>query len=232
MTHFNPDCLEWYHDYSRNGLLSALRVFPVLTKPRTVELERDLLEDMFGSFGDGHAFNAFCPDWGIWLHERQMTRALRHLLDRGKGQLRACRIRAFLKALKIPDLPGDSKLERAEIFTERDRIDLEIRFPSGDSGNDRVVLVEAKLESRLRQGQLRNYYERRRRHNPDCRIVGLTPAVAKGLRGPQVHIWQVLLWRDVWLRFERSRPEEPDEQLAAFQAWLWERIGGLNPTKN
>ena len=232
MTHFNFECLEWYHNFSRGRILSALREIPVLTEPRTVELNHDVLEDVFGSFGNEHAFNACCPDWGIWLYERQVTRALRHLLDRGTGQLRASRIRSFLEALRIPNLPDDSLLERAEVFTERDMIDLEIRFPYGNTGRVRAVLVEAKLESRLREGQLARYFQLRQGFDRDCRIIGLTPDVAKGLRGPQVNIWPVFLWRDVWLRFEMSRPKEPDDHLATFQAWLWERIGGLNPKKN
>ena len=229
MTQFNSDCLEWYHDFTRDRLLTALHGIPFLTQPRTVELKHDVLENVFGPFGEGHAFNAFCPDWGIRLQEPQVTHGLRHLLDRGTGQLRAGRIRVFLEALKIPNLPDNTTLERAKVFTERDRIDLEIHFPSGNAGCDRVVIVEAKLQHRLSPGQLKKYYELRRGHNPDCRIIGLTPGVAKGLKGRQVRKWQVLLWRDVWLRFERNRPREPDDQLSTFQAWLWERIGGLNP---
>ena len=113
-------------------------------------------------------------------------------------------------------------LEQAEVWSEADKIDLEVRF------HKRVVLVEAKFGHKLTPGQLQRYYDARRKFRPDCRIVGLTTDAGKGRHHKQEKRWPVVLWRDLWLRFEKKRPCEADGQLATFMAWLWQRIGGLS----
>ena len=239
---FDSECLVEYETTKWSPVLWALRSDPSLIQPRTVDLKQEVLEGVFGAFEPHHAFNAFTPDWGIRLIERQATGGLSHLLNRGEPKLRAARIRAFLEALKVPCLPDDRALERASVFAERDNIDLEIQFPvAAGSQSLRIVIVEAKFESKLRKGhkfedghrigQLSTYYNSRKDDSrfvePDCRIIGLTPGAGKGRTGQQFRIWPVYLWRDVWLQFEKRRPKETDGQLAAFMALLWQRIGGL-----
>ena len=232
-TAFDPECLAAHEAMTRSRVLGALRLAPSLTQPRTVDLNQDVLEIVFGSFGPDHAFHSFTPDWGIELSEPQATRGLAYLLGRGSGKLRAARIRAFLEALKVPNLPDDGILERAKVLAEQDRIDLEIRFPAAPNDRLRVVIVEAKFRHQLTEGQLRSYRNARLNDafvpEPDCRIVGLTPEAGRGRRGRQIHQWPVLPWRDVWLQFEKRRPRETDAQLATFMSWLWHRIGALNP---
>ena len=223
-TAFDAECVESYDATARSRLLEAIRSHPALTQPRRVKVLTEDLQEIFGKFRPGHAFLALCPDWGIRLTEPMATRGLAHLLGRGSGRLRAKRIRAFLEALRIPDIPADPLLEQARVYSEADRIDLEVRFQK------RVVLVEAKFAHTLTKGQLSKYYEARKGyHGRDCRIVGLTPDAGTGRHHKQVKKWPVMLWRDLWLRFEQRRPCEADGQLAAFMAWLWQRVGGLNP---
>ena len=233
-TAFDPECLSVYEAMTRSPILSALRLVPSLTQPRTVNVKQDVLESVFGSFGPDHVFHSFTPDWGIELTEPQATRGLAHLLGRGSDDLRTARIRAFLEALHVPNLPDDSVLERAKVLTEQDRIDLEIRFSEAPGAPLlQVVIVEAKFNHPLTEGQLRRYRSIRRNdpqfvREPHCRIVGLTPEAGRGRRGQQFRHWPVLLWRDVWLQFEKRRPRESDAQLATFMAWLWHRIGALS----
>lgn len=113
-------------------------------------------------------------------------------------------------------------LEQAKVYSEADKIDLEVHF------DKRVVLVEAKFGHKLTLGQLQRYYDARRKFRPDCRIVRLTSDAGKGGHHKQGKRWPVVLWRDLWLRFEKRRPYEADGQLAAFMAWLWQRIGALS----
>ena len=108
---FDPGRLREYDATMRNPVLGALYAVPFLTRPRTVTLKPEALETLFGLFGRGHAFRAFTPEWGIELTEPQTTRGLVHLLGSGTGELRARRIRAFLDALKVPNLPDDDALE-------------------------------------------------------------------------------------------------------------------------
>ena len=232
---FEPECLAAHDAMMRSRILNAIRLVPSLTSPRTVDLDQGVLESVFGEFRPGHAFKAFTPDWGIKMTELQATRGLSFLLNHGEGRLRAARIRAFLEALRVPSLPdlnNDKALERALVLSEKDRIDLEIRFPSSaDNAVDRLVMVEAKFRHRLTGGQLKTYGEARRKDfkKIDYRIIGLTLKAGNGRRGRQIPLWRVLLWRDVWLQFEKRRPRETDEQIETFMAWLWRRIGALNP---
>ncbi|MCY4533016.1 MAG: hypothetical protein OXC84_11940 [Gammaproteobacteria bacterium] len=226
-TAFDTECLAIHDATVRNQLLKAIRTQPALIQPHRVKVCAEALESVFGGFAPDHAFLALSPDWGIKLTEPMATRGLAHLLGRGSGSLKAHRIRAFLETLRIPDLPDDQSLEQAEVCSEVDRIDLEVRFKS-DSGKERVVLIEAKFEHKLTPGQLKCYNNKRKKFRRDFRIVGLTSAAGKGRWGKQTQLWRVVLWRDLWLRFERRRPYEVDGQLAAFMAWLWQRIGGLS----
>lgn len=231
-TVFDPECLVGYEAVTRSRLLEALRTQSTLTQPRKVEVQAEALESVFGRFTEGHAFLALNPDWGFRLHEPQATSGLAHLLNRGIGKPRVLRIRAFLEALGIPELPDDKTLQKAQVHSEVSRIDLEVRFPTINGGK-RAVLVEAKFGHKLTPGQLRKYRRERLTYDRlDYRIVGLTPAAGEGRKGKQTQLWRVVLWRDLWRRFEQRRPYEEDGQLASFMAWLWARIGGLNPNNS
>ena len=208
---FDPERLREYEATTRSPVLGALYAIPALTRPRTVALKQEVLETLFGRFGPDHAFRAFTPEWGIELNERQTTRGLARLLGRGTGELRASRIRAFLDALRVPDLPDDDVLEKADVLAEQDRIDIEIRFPSDDPPKQRVVMVEAKFNHVVTESQLSDYRNARRNDprfedKPHCRIIGLTPGAGEGRKGRQFSQWQILLWRDLWLQFERQAP--------------------------
>lgn len=228
---FDASSLIEYESMTRDRVLNAIRNEPFLVQPREVELQQEQFEEIFGTFGDDHAFTSFCPDWGFNMLERQVTGALAYLLARCTGPDRGRRMRAFLEALKVPELPGDNRLlERAGVVAEEKRVDLSIRLPPVDTARrSRVVLVEAKFESPIRPGQLSRYYRAYPESEYDrcCRIIALNPNVASGLKGQQHDIWCIVLWRDLWLKFEKERPTEADGQLGAFQAWLWQRIGGL-----
>lgn len=226
-TVFDPECLVSYEAVTRSRLLEALRTQQALVKPSRVRMRTEVLEEVFGEFHTDHAFCALRPDWGINLTEPMATRALAYLLGRGTGELRDQRIRAFLKALEISNIEKTQSFAQAKVYTEVDRIDLEVRFQD-DEGQACVAIVEAKFNHRLTAGQLSSYYEARRQYRRECRIVGLMQSVGNGRRGKQEQIWPVVLWRDLWLRFEKGRPQETDGQLATFMAWLWLRIDGLN----
>ena len=75
-TTFEAECLVVYNAMTRSPILGALRLAPSLTRPRTVALDQDVLEAVFGSFGPDHAFNAFTPGkTGMWNATTTVTTA-------------------------------------------------------------------------------------------------------------------------------------------------------------
>ena len=232
---FDAACLVRHEDAKRSSFLKAIRLVLSRLRPRTVDLKQEVLEGVFGRFRrDHHAFNAITPVWKFKQNERHVTTSLQLLLDRGEPELRAVRIRAFLEALQVRELPDDRALERANVFAEREvkvgangsnplRTDLEIEFPSKADSSLRTVIVEAKFEAPL-DNRLEDYRKVREESGKvDCRII------KKEQRSdtPEEQHWPVLLWRDVWLQFEKRRPMETDGQLTTFMAVLWQKIGGL-----
>ena len=213
----------------------------LLSKQRLVRRahgeSRSALEGVFGEFRADHSFGVAPIDWGFRLGEAQATKALKHFLDKGPPDLRACRIKAFLTALGSENLPDCSLLKRASVHAEADRIDLEIHLPVENSPKLRPVIIEAKFGHRITEGQLSWYRQRRagREFDRDCAdyvILGLTESAGKGRKGRQVDLWRLVTWRDLWLRFEKLRPSGDDPHLPLFLHTLWRRIGGLSPERN
>ena len=234
---FDKACLVRHEDAKRSSFLKAVQLVLSRLRPRTVDLKQEVLEGVFGRFRrDHHAFNAITPVWEFKLDEPHVTKSLKLLLDRGEPELRAVRIRAFLEALQVRELPDDHTLEQANIFAERNvkvgangsnllRTDLEIEFPSKADSSLRTVIIEAKFGTPL-DNPLAVYRKARKESGKvDCRIIGLENQQPPD--PPEDQHWPVLLWRDVWLQFEKRRPKETDGQLATFMAVLWQKIGGL-----
>lgn len=233
-TPFNTEVLYGYFAWSCGPQLKAANRLAPLAQQVRRPIPLTNLEGVFGRFCAHHSFRAPVLNWRIKLTEPVVTRTLANLLNAGFGDVRAKRIQAFLMALKTPDLPDIKELENCVIQAEKNRIDLEIWIPLR-SGRYRPVIIEAKFGHKLTVGQLANYLRER---NNDCRldmtnkhcvILGLCPTATKGLRGPQVNIWEFVAWRDLWLRFEKERPPEDDPNLTIFLHMLWHRIGFLNP---
>ena len=224
---FDTASLLTYERMKRSAVLNALRDVPFLIHPEIRDVQVGALEGVYGAFHDTHAFRAFYPNWGIRLLERQATEGLAFLLRQGTGMSRARRVRAFLEALRVPDLPADDAIERAKVVAEENRVDLTVKTPGPNDGPERVILVEAKLGAPVRPEPLDRYFDAYEGHIRDCRLLVLNPNAGDVLNEQQRQLWRTVLWRDFWLRFERLRPPEAGGQLAAFQAWLWQRVGTI-----
>ena len=222
---FDTASLLNYERMKRDAVLNALQDAPFLIHPEIRDVQVGALEGVYGAFHDNHAFRAFYPDWGIRLLERQATEGLAFLLRQGTGMSRARRVRAFLDALRVPDLPADEMIERATVVAEENRVDLTVKIPEPDNEPERVVLVEAKFGAPVTPEQLNRYFRAYKGHRRCCRLLVLNPNAGNALKKPLRNRWTTVLWRDFWLRFEKTRPPEADGQLAAFQAWLWQRVG-------
>ena len=53
---FDASSLIEYESMTRDRILTAIRNEPFLTQPREVELQQEQFEEIFGTFGDDHAF--------------------------------------------------------------------------------------------------------------------------------------------------------------------------------
>lgn len=228
------------HERRLRGILEyALENLPKLRHQTERKFDIGILESIFGKFHQHHSFNAVSLDWGFRVTEPQVTKNIAHLLDEGDPDIRWQRIRAFLKALKVPNIPPEHILRKAKVFAEKDRVDLEIWLPIANEGKSktkyRPILIEAKFGHKLTTGQLRGY-EAVRKKTPNIEmknahriILGLTSGARKGLKGRQSAMWSFIAWNDLWLGYEKLRPRENNPNLTIFMNLLWTRIGALKP---
>lgn len=179
-------------------------------------------------------------EWKMTLSERVATETMARLLNAGGAQVRAARIEAFLRALGLGDaeLGIDSGcLASAQVFSEVPaldgrRIDLKLLWRDA-LDRERVLVVEAKFNHVVTDGQLRCYRDSTKNDHPRAvryhLILALDEDAMLPVKRRDDGHWRFCSWRDLWLRFERTRPVEYDLSLRLFLNALWRRIGKLNP---
>lgn len=179
-------------------------------------------------------------NWKMSLSERMATETLARLLNTGAAQLRALRIEAFLRALGLvgPELGiASGCLTSAQVLSEVPALDgrrIDLKFLWRDAlDRERVLVVEAKFDHVVTEGQLRCYRDATRHHHPKAvrhhLILALDEDAMLPMNRRDDGNWRFCSWRDLWLRFETARPVEHDLSLQLFLHALWRRIGQLNP---
>lgn len=179
-------------------------------------------------------------EWKMSLSERITTETLARLLNTGGVQARAPRIGAFLRALGLgnTELGIDSGcLASAEVFSEVPAMDgrrIDLKFLWRDARDrERVLVVEAKFDHVITDGQLRCYRDSTRNEHPQAvrhhLVLALDQDAMLAVNRRHDGHWRFCSWRDLWLRFESTRPIEDDLSLRLFLHALWRRIGQLNP---
>lgn len=178
-------------------------------------------------------------EWKMSLSERVVTETLCKLLNGGGPKVRALRIEAFLRALGFgnAELGSDTGgLASAQVFSEVPALDgrrIDLKIVWRDVRNrEQVLIVEAKFGHQIMDGQLRCYRDTTRKDHPKAEryylILALHEKKMLSVNGRDGH-WRFCSWRDMWLRFETTRPVENDLSLQLFLHALWYRIGRLNP---
>ncbi|MBL1430218.1 MAG: PD-(D/E)XK nuclease family protein [Robiginitomaculum sp.] len=231
---FDRAPLQWYGNYIRGIIFKGMPGLIKLSQNITPVHNISALESIFGKFVPHHSFYYLKPDWKFHLSEPDATKTFAHVLNQGAPDIRASRIQAFLKALGLIEIPDIAQLHRAKVMAEQDRIDLEIRWPLAKTGKWNVVLVEAKFGHTLTQGQLTKYRRARQAKNGfellDCflLVLKMSKTDKKYLKiESKYKNWEIIYWDDLWLRFEKYRPDEDNANLSVFLNLLWQRIGGL-----
>jgi len=177
-------------------------------------------------------------EWKMSLSERISTETLARLLNAGAIEKRAPRMEAFLRALGLGnDKLGveKGKLERFEVFSEvpayERRIDLKVVWKDAKN-RERVLIIEAKFEHVITDGQLSFYRDSTKMCHPRARrfllILALQEDAMSTVNIRRDGKWLFCSWRDLWLRFETTRPVEDNISLQLFLHALWRRIGQLN----
>lgn len=177
-------------------------------------------------------------EWKMSLSERISTETLARLLNSGGERNRARRIETFLRALGFRDDDlgiGPKQMGRFQVFSEvpahERRIDLKVVWNDAEE-RERVLVIEAKFEHVITDGQLRCYRDSTKEEHPRARrfhlILALHEDAMRSVDDPKGK-WRFCSWRDLWLRFEVTRPCEDDLNLQLFLHALWRRIGQLNP---
>lgn len=178
-------------------------------------------------------------EWKMSLSERMATETLARLLNTGGAEARAIRVEAFLRALGLGDAElGIDRgcLASAQVFSEVPalegrRIDLKLLWRDARD-RERVLVIEAKFDHVVTDGQLRCYQDSTKRNHPQAvrhhLILALHESAMHSVNRRDGY-WRFCSWRDMWLRFETTRPVEHDLSLQLFLQALWRRIGQLNP---
>lgn len=177
--------------------------------------------------------------WKMSLSERISTETLARLLNSGGARDRARRITAFLRALGLGDkdlgvIEGEQHYFQvfSEVPAQERRIDLKVVWNDAQ-GCERVLVIEAKFEHVITDGQLRCYQDATKQDHPRARpmylILALHENAMRTVNRRRDGRWRFCSWRDLWLRFETNRPTEDDLNLQFFLHALWRRIGQLNP---
>lgn len=226
---FDADVLIRYERLRRDYLLAILPKLSQLARNQG-SIGSESLNAIYGLSKDHHSFDAPTLDWGFGLTEPQATKTIAHLLSKGSGDLRAERIIAFLEAVKSPHIPSILEAQTARVEAETNRIDLVLKYKKQGSKKFSAVIIEAKFDHIITEGQLKKY-RRIVQADKDIEfkeahwvILGFDYSAMSGLKGIQNNVWQFVAWRDLWLRFERERPRENDPNLTIFLNWLWHRI--------
>ncbi len=231
---FNSGPLTWFSKFERDKIITALDKLAGLCRAPNYNKDVAALSDVFGISRDRHSFLAIDLDWAVRLKEPQVTKTLVRLLDMGDPAIRAERIYAFLHALGVKELSSDrGEYEKVIIESEYEvkksgRIDILFQeVPRVEGKQPTAVIIEAKFTHKITKGQLKRY--RDAVNNATCILLALDERAKQGLKGRQNKIWSFVAWRDLWLRFEKARPDEDFPSLEILMKTLWGRIGGLNP---
>lgn len=225
------DCavLISYERRRRHYLIDVLPQLSGCARKR-VETCRKGLNTIYGLARSDHSFDAPTIDWGIKLTEPNATRGIAHLLNRSSGDVRAKRVRAFFCAIKSRYVPTMVEARSAIVEAEKNRIDLILKYKKTGESKYLALIVEAKFEHIITEGQLSNYRQtiQADKHIDFKRtqwvILGPDVSSMRGLKGKQAKIWKFVAWQDLWLRFEKKRPVEDNPNLPIFLQWLWRRI--------
>lgn len=178
-------------------------------------------------------------NWKMSLSERIATETLAKLLNAGGVQARALRVEAFLRALGLGDAElgiDRGGLASVQVFSEVPaldgrRIDLKLLWRDARD-RERVLVVEAKFDHVITDGQLCCYRDSTRNDHPQAvrhyLVLALDHDAMLSVNRRHDGHWRFCSWRDLWLRFETARPVEYDLSLQLFLHALWRRIGQLN----
>lgn len=206
----------------------------------------------FGPAWTAHPFVSPALKATYNLREPDLTRALAALMG-ALGGLGARRAVSFLRVLieqagahavgaaltdqsrvtVVPEHPVNSRRSAPGIATARrgapTRIDLLFEWPVGSTGQQAVVVVEAKLGASVADGQLRSYREeaRRRARGGPVALILLTAtpdAVERRHRA-----WRSVRWFSFLRRWEGAlaAANDHDPEFSRIRAHLWRHVLSL-----
>lgn len=202
--------------------------------------DKDLTLGLFGADRPDSFFHAPSLDWSIRLTEPDITKTIAKLLSSGPANYRSRNIHAFLQALGVEASFLEGDLDRCEVAAERPvvkkstgnggRFDLWFHWQKDDE--ERLVVIEAKLNADLTPIQLRDYHNAkevvRLRNGGAHRLIvlGLHPNIMSKV-SRETRLWYFCSWRDLLLKYERLRPEGARLTDLIYLNTLWHRTGAL-----
>lgn len=222
---FQSTALISYY-WKRNERLHAALQLAAKAAPWRRAFNPDPMRTFFNLDRADHAFAAHEIDWNLKLTEPQVTKSIVKLLSDGENPLRAERISAFLKSLYIFDYEIED-LFNANIDSEWENIDIKIEFKN-KGGDTIIIIIEAKIDHKFEKEQIDRYIDKvflERGKYPDYNIILSKKDYTYKIKGGYKNIFiRNINWIQMWIKFERYRPEEKDVNLSLFQRLIWNQL--------
>lgn len=171
-----------------------------------------------------HHFLKAAPSFLDRVHERQVTTAMRNVLEH-EPQDRLEKCQALMNACGGDQDDPLVRVVGIEADDPQRRLDLAVHGITR-SGRSRCLLIEAKFKASLQPRQLERYQALVTKDYPAAdqrilRVVGSEPPAGFRERTGRLREWRFLHWSTLLQRWQRALPDRESKLMLELMAQIW-----------